>query len=147
MSKELLNTSQNGSKNVFADAVLVQMLRASAFAPFANMLIFLSNYKEVSMIDHTGLNVSNPEKSRNFYNKALAPLGYTMMMEIPKEYTDGKVVLGYGVPPKADFWMSEGTPNKPHVHLAFRADTHAQEKQAKITILGKPAENHRQSDR
>ena len=38
------------------------------------------------MIDHTGLNISNPEKSRNFYNKALAPLGYEMMIEIPKEY-------------------------------------------------------------
>lgn len=78
------------------------------------------------MIDHTGLVMSNPAKSRQFYDKALAPLGYKMMMEIPKEYTDGKVVLGYGVPPKPDFWMSEGTPNQPHIHIAFRADSHKQ---------------------
>ncbi len=35
------------------------------------------------------------------------------------------VVLGYGVPPKPDFWITEGAPNTPHVHIAFSADTHA----------------------
>ena len=78
------------------------------------------------MIDHTGLQVSNPEKSRNFYTNALAPLGYEMLMEIPKEYTDGTTVLGYGVRPKADFWISEGTPNEPRIHVAFRAENHKQ---------------------
>jgi catechol 2,3-dioxygenase-like lactoylglutathione lyase family enzyme len=72
------------------------------------------------MIDHTGLKVSNPKTSRAFYDKALAPLGYRVMMEIPKEHTGGIVVLGYGVPPKPDFWVSEGAP-KDRVHLAFRA--------------------------
>jgi catechol 2,3-dioxygenase-like lactoylglutathione lyase family enzyme len=78
------------------------------------------------MIDHTGVQVSNPEKSRLFYEKSLAPLGYKLMMEIPKEYTDGLVVLGFGVPPKPDFWLSQGTPQKPHVHIAFRAETRQQ---------------------
>jgi len=78
------------------------------------------------MIDHTGLQVTDPKKSKNFYDKALAPLGYEMMMEIPKEYTDGMAVYGYGVPPKPDFWISEGTPNKPHLHIAFRADNRKQ---------------------
>jgi catechol 2,3-dioxygenase-like lactoylglutathione lyase family enzyme len=78
------------------------------------------------MIDHIGLNVSDPKKSRHFYDNALAPLGYKMMMEIPKEYTDGAVVLGYGVPPKADFWVSEGKPNKPALHIAFRAENRKQ---------------------
>lgn len=73
------------------------------------------------MIDHTGLQVTDPKKSKNFYDKALAPLGYKMMMEIPKEYTEGMAVYGYGVPPKADFWVAEGTPNKPNLHIAFRA--------------------------
>src|SRR5205809_632668 len=58
------------------------------------------------MIDHTGVKVSNPKKSRTFYDKALAPLGYQMMKEIPTQHTGGKVVLGYGVPPKPDFWMA-----------------------------------------
>ncbi len=78
------------------------------------------------MIDHTGFNISNPQKSRKFYDNALAPLGYEPVYEVPKEYTEGKVVIGYGVPPKPDFWIAEGTPNKPHIHIAFRADTRAQ---------------------
>lgn len=78
------------------------------------------------MIDHTGLQISDPTKSRRFYESALAPLGYTMMAEIPKEYTAGKVVLGYGVPPKPDFWIAEGQPNQPRVHIAFRASSRQQ---------------------
>lgn len=78
------------------------------------------------MIDHTGVNVSNPEKSRKFYTEALAPLGYTVLAEIPKEHTGGKVVLGFGVAPKPDFWMAEGEPNRPHIHIAFVAQNHEQ---------------------
>jgi predicted lactoylglutathione lyase len=43
------------------------------------------------------------------------------MMEVPKEHTGGVVVLGMGVPPKPDFWLHEGSPQKPRVHVAFRA--------------------------
>jgi catechol 2,3-dioxygenase-like lactoylglutathione lyase family enzyme len=76
------------------------------------------------VIDHTGLQVSDPRKSRKFYDAALAPLGYRMLMEIPTEHTGGKVVLGYGVAPKPDFWMSEGSPNQQKLHIAFRAKNH-----------------------
>jgi catechol 2,3-dioxygenase-like lactoylglutathione lyase family enzyme len=78
------------------------------------------------MIDHMGLVVSDPAKSRLFYEKALAPLGYKTVMVVPEQYTDGAVVVGYGVPPKADFWVTEGTPNEPRVHVAFRADSRKQ---------------------
>lgn len=78
------------------------------------------------MIDHAGLHVSDPKKSRAFYDQALAPLGYEVLMEIPTEHTGGKVVVGYGVPPKPDFWVAEGTPETPPIHLAFRADNHQQ---------------------
>lgn len=78
------------------------------------------------MIDHTGLNVSNPEKSRTFYEKALAALGYQVLAEIPKEHTGGLVVLGFGVSPKPDFWVAEGKPNEPRIHIAFRAANHAE---------------------
>ena len=77
------------------------------------------------MIDHTGVGVSDAAKSRRFYEQALAPLNYEVVMEVPTEYTDGKVVLGFGVPPKPDFWMREGTPQVPHIHLAFRAENRA----------------------
>lgn len=78
------------------------------------------------MIDHLGITVSRPDVSRRFYEQALAPLGYTVLMEIPAQFTQGKVVLGYGVAPHADFWITEGTPNDPRVHLAFHADSRAQ---------------------
>ena len=73
------------------------------------------------MIDHTGLDVSDAAKSRRFYEQALAPLGYKVLMEVPPEFTGGAVVLGLGVPPKPDFWIHEGTPQKPHMHVAFQA--------------------------
>jgi catechol 2,3-dioxygenase-like lactoylglutathione lyase family enzyme len=78
------------------------------------------------MIDHTGLLISDPTRSRTFYEHALAPLGYKMMVQVPVEHTGGAAVFGYGIPPKPDFWVSEGTPNEPRIHVAFRAATHAQ---------------------
>jgi catechol 2,3-dioxygenase-like lactoylglutathione lyase family enzyme len=78
------------------------------------------------MIDHTGLSVSRPAESRRFYERALAPLGYQLIMEVPTQFTGGAIVLGFGVPPKPDFWIHEGPPNQPRIHLAFRADTRQQ---------------------
>jgi len=76
------------------------------------------------MIDHTGVAVSDPAKSRAFYEKALAPLGYAVLMEIPTAHTGGRVVFGMGVAPKPDFWVHEGTPTD-RVHIALRADDRA----------------------
>lgn len=78
------------------------------------------------MIDHTGVNVSDPARSRAFYDAALAPLGYRMLFQVPTEHTGGLVVLGYGVAPKPDFWVSEGSPNVPAIHVAIRAASRAQ---------------------
>ncbi len=73
------------------------------------------------MIDHTGLQVSDPDTSRRFYERALEPIGYRVLLELPKQATGGKVVLGFGEPPKPDFWMIEGSPNEPRVRVASRA--------------------------
>ena len=78
------------------------------------------------MIDHTGYNVRDPKTSRAFYERALAPLGYTVLMEVPPEHTGGKVVLGWGVAPKPDFWTAEGEPQTPRVHIAFAASSRKQ---------------------
>src|SRR5512139_310110 len=78
------------------------------------------------MIDHTGLTVSDAEKSRRFYEGALAPLGYAMLMQVPKEVTGGRSVFGFGVAPKPDFWIVDGTPNEPRIHVAFRAENQRQ---------------------
>lgn len=73
------------------------------------------------MIDHTGVQVSDPKQARAFHEAALAPLGYGVLREIPAQYTGGRVVFGMGVAPKPDFWVAEGKPNEPRVHIAFYA--------------------------
>lgn len=78
------------------------------------------------MIDHLGIQVQDAGKSRRFYESALAPLGYVLIMEVPKQFTGGAVVLGYGVPPKPDFWIAEGKPHDSRIHIAFQADTRKQ---------------------
>jgi catechol 2,3-dioxygenase-like lactoylglutathione lyase family enzyme len=78
------------------------------------------------MIDHTGLHTAEPARSRRFYEQALAPLGYSVLMEVPKEHTGGTVVLGYGVAPKPDFWVAEGKVDEPRIHVAFRARNRAE---------------------
>ena len=77
------------------------------------------------MIDHLGLSMSDPARSRTFYLEALAPLGYQVLKEVPTEFTGGKIVFGMGVPPKPDFWLHEASPQQPPVHVAFRADSRA----------------------
>jgi catechol 2,3-dioxygenase-like lactoylglutathione lyase family enzyme len=77
------------------------------------------------MIDHTGIGCSDPVKTRRFYEQALAPLGYKVLKEIPVEFTGGMVVFGMGVPPMPDFWINQGSPQKPHVHIAFKAENRA----------------------
>jgi catechol 2,3-dioxygenase-like lactoylglutathione lyase family enzyme len=78
------------------------------------------------MIDHTGVAVSDYARSKAFYEKALAPIGYALMMEIPASVTGHTDVAGFGEPPTPDFWISSGTPNRPPVHIAFRVSTRAQ---------------------
>lgn len=77
------------------------------------------------MIDHTGVTVSNFAQSKAFYEKALAPIGYVLMMELPASVTGGTDVAGFGEPPKPDFWIASGAPNKPPVHVAFRVSSRA----------------------
>jgi catechol 2,3-dioxygenase-like lactoylglutathione lyase family enzyme len=72
------------------------------------------------MIDHTGITVSDLPASKRFYAAALAPLGYAVLMEVP-----GGVGIGFGEPPKPDFWIIGGTPNEPRIHVAFRAKDRA----------------------
>jgi catechol 2,3-dioxygenase-like lactoylglutathione lyase family enzyme len=71
------------------------------------------------MIDHSGVSVSDVAKSKAFYRAALAPLGYTLLMEFEQ-------FAGFGVAPKPDFWIGQGKPNVPPIHIAFRAESRAQ---------------------
>ena len=77
------------------------------------------------MIDHIGIAVSNIEVSKQFYTKALAPIGYSLVMEVAAEQTGHSAAAGFGVPPKPDFWIAGGAANIPPVHVAFRVSSRA----------------------
>ena len=69
------------------------------------------------MIDHIKLHVADAARSKAFYEQALAPLGYRVIMEpVP-----GVVGMGARFP---DFWLARS--DAPTVaHVALRADDRA----------------------
>ncbi|GJF08443.1 glyoxalase [Mycolicibacterium cyprinidarum] len=71
------------------------------------------------VIDHFGINCSDWESSKVFYDKVLGVLGYTRQL-------DYQVAIGYGVNGKPDFWigdMNAGDAVGPsrEIHVAFQA--------------------------
>jgi catechol 2,3-dioxygenase-like lactoylglutathione lyase family enzyme len=73
------------------------------------------------MIDHIGFPVSDYERSKAFYLQALAPLGYSLIMEVSQEPDSSNPAAGFGAGGKPDFWIGgEGALNKP-VHVAILA--------------------------
>jgi catechol 2,3-dioxygenase-like lactoylglutathione lyase family enzyme len=76
------------------------------------------------MIDHVGFSVSNYPRAKRFYEETLAPLGYTLVMEVQQSENDAPAA-GFGIDKKPDFWIGgEGGLNKP-VHIAITAKTRA----------------------
>ena len=72
------------------------------------------------MFDHVGLNVRDYAASRAFYEQALAPLGWSVVMA----FDDWKAA-GFGRAEKPDFWISEREPYGTGTHVAFVADDRA----------------------
>jgi catechol 2,3-dioxygenase-like lactoylglutathione lyase family enzyme len=72
------------------------------------------------MIDHVGFPVSDYARAKAFYEKALAPLGYTLIMEVQQNEQDAKAA-GFGANGKPDFWIGgEGGLNRA-MHIAIAA--------------------------
>jgi catechol 2,3-dioxygenase-like lactoylglutathione lyase family enzyme len=72
------------------------------------------------MIDHVGFSVSDYARSKAFYEKALMPLGYKLVMEVTAQAT-GMPAAGFGSGGKPDFWIGgEGMLEKP-LHVAIAA--------------------------
>jgi catechol 2,3-dioxygenase-like lactoylglutathione lyase family enzyme len=71
------------------------------------------------VIDHLGINCSDWEKSKDFYDKALGVLGFTRQL-------DFGVAIGYGADGHPNFWIADASageasgPNR-EVHVAFAA--------------------------
>ncbi len=71
------------------------------------------------MLDHVTVGVEDIERSLRFYNSALRPLG------IARLYGDGNRFAGYGVNPKAFFWIGNRTNPQTGSHIAFAANDRA----------------------
>jgi catechol 2,3-dioxygenase-like lactoylglutathione lyase family enzyme len=76
------------------------------------------------MLDHVGILVADWNKSKAFYDAAFAPLGITLLNEIPVQFTGGVKVGGYGRT-KPDFWLTESAETGPGRHYAISALSHA----------------------
>ena len=78
------------------------------------------------MIDHVGFPVSDYARSKTFYEKALSPLGYLVIMEVQQNEHDAKACgFGFGPSGKPDFWIGgEGGLDRA-VHIAIAAKDRA----------------------
>jgi catechol 2,3-dioxygenase-like lactoylglutathione lyase family enzyme len=76
------------------------------------------------MLDHVGFSVADYARSKAFYEKALAPLGYALVMEVAQAENDSPAA-GFGANGKPDLWIGgEGGLNR-HVHIAITAEDRA----------------------
>ncbi len=78
------------------------------------------------MLDHIEIHVSDFKRSRAFYLSALAAVGC-----VPRKELATGVGFGPGEPdeagdPGGEFWIHQGTPSTPRVHVAFRARSRAE---------------------
>jgi catechol 2,3-dioxygenase-like lactoylglutathione lyase family enzyme len=72
------------------------------------------------MFDHVGLNVGDYAASRAFFEYALAPLGFRVVMAF-----DEWKAAGFGTDEKPDFWISEREPFSTGTHVAFECPDRA----------------------
>ncbi len=73
------------------------------------------------MFDHVGLNVADYETSRRFFERALAPLGYRVVMDFPEHGA-----VGFGPDESMpEFWIGARDPRGTGTHVAFTAADHA----------------------
>jgi len=76
------------------------------------------------MLDHVGFPITDYKRSKAFYEKALAPLGYSLVMEVPQT-GGGHFAAGFGADGKPDFWIGdEGGLNR-SLHVAITAKDRA----------------------
>jgi catechol 2,3-dioxygenase-like lactoylglutathione lyase family enzyme len=76
------------------------------------------------MLDHIGIGVSDFVRSKAFYDRALAPLGIALVMEVTAEQTGDHPAAGFGSEQKPYFWFGT-SPDTARAHIAFVARSRA----------------------
>lgn len=78
------------------------------------------------MIDHLGIAVPDFAASKEFYLKALAPLGIGVVMNVPKEQSGAaNDFTGFGAEGHPFFWIGQGVAPQ-GMHLCLTAKTRAE---------------------
>jgi catechol 2,3-dioxygenase-like lactoylglutathione lyase family enzyme len=78
------------------------------------------------MIDHVGFAVVDAERSKRFYEQALAPLGISLIMSVTPEQTEsGGTAHGFGADSKPFFWVGDNERVGEGTHVAFAVDSRA----------------------
>lgn len=78
------------------------------------------------MLDHVGFAVADAERSKRFYEQALAPLGITLILSVTPEQTEaGGTAHGFGSDGKPYFWIGDNERVGEGTHVAFAVDTRA----------------------
>jgi catechol 2,3-dioxygenase-like lactoylglutathione lyase family enzyme len=80
----------------------------------------------IAVIDHVGFTVSDFARSRAFYLKALAPLGYEAVMDVTAEQTGGYQGTGFGKGKRPYFWIGTGDGHGGSMHIAITAAARAE---------------------
>lgn len=73
------------------------------------------------MLHHIDFPVADFARSREFYIRALEPLGLVLVIDRWK----GRDLSGFGCLPDPEFWIRQGDPLTPRLHVAFAAPTRA----------------------
>jgi catechol 2,3-dioxygenase-like lactoylglutathione lyase family enzyme len=77
----------------------------------------------MSIIDHMGLSFADYPRALAFYERALAPLGIALVMQVTKGQSGGYEGAGFGVDRKPSFWIGSGGKTSPGLHVAFVTGT------------------------
>ena len=76
------------------------------------------------MLDHVGFAVADAERSKRFYEQALAPLGITLIMTATPDQTEaGGTAHGFGSDGKPFFWVGDNERVGEGTHIAFGASS------------------------
>ena len=89
------------------------------------------------MLDHVGFAVSDYSRSKAFYEKALEPLGISLVMEPAGE------AAGFGQEGRPSFWIeAQGTPVRGRLHIALAADSREQVDAFHAAAVGAGGSDH-----
>jgi catechol 2,3-dioxygenase-like lactoylglutathione lyase family enzyme len=73
------------------------------------------------VLDHLGFSVSDLNRAKRFYQKALAPLGITLIYEVTPEQSGSGSFLAFGEDERPYFWLGTSESPSRHLHVAFLA--------------------------